>query len=82
MKKVYTKPELFCEEYELSVAIAGNCAEEFFGVPNASTVDKCTFEMMGKPLFTEANPSCKRHPIDGEMFCYMTPTDTTRIFAS
>lgn len=87
MKKAYTKPELFCEEYELSVSIAGNCGAEFsaFNVlPTGAEANGCGYNMRGKIIFIEANNTCQIKTINGSEFglCYQVPTATTLAFSS
>lgn len=84
MKKTYVKPDLFCEEYELSVAIAGNCGSQFsaFNV-NASNVYTCTYKDVDYFLFVNTNTNCTEYPeYDDDMICYVTATETTLAFSS
>lgn len=84
MKKTYVKPELFCEEYELSVAIAGNCGSQFsaFNV-NTSDVYTCTYKDANEFLFVDTNSNCTEKPdYDNDGICYVTATETTLAFSS
>lgn len=82
MKKAYVKPELFCEEYELTTAIAGNCGAEFnaFNV-NTSDVKTCTYRMMDHFLFISANMACDEQPTDDEL-CYQVASPAIMAFSS
>lgn len=84
MKKVYTKPELFCEEYELSVSIAGNCGAQFsaFNV-NTSSITTCTYRDVDEFIFIQANAACTEHPAyDDDLLCYVTATEGSLAFSS
>lgn len=85
MKKVYTKPELFCEEYELSAAIAGNCSVGM-GAYNVNSGDpyNCSYTMGTKKVFLTTG-ICNRVPeTDGAegTFCYQQPTPASLVFSS
>lgn len=85
MKRVYTKPELFCEEYELSVAIAGDCGDSWnksmFTQTDRNT---CGYQMGDKILFTYNSVCTKKELIDeeGGIYCYNTVADQIKVFAS
>lgn len=85
MKKAYTKPELFCEEYELSTAIAGNCSASLhaYNVTYASA-QTCGYKMGPDTIFL-AEPYCDSIPdfegADGT-FCYQQPTPSSIMFSS
>lgn len=71
MKRVYTKPELFCEEYELSVEIAGNCGQKFSKVVNSTKSSTCSFPMGTSMIFLETNDKCDTYEyFDDDLFCY------------
>lgn len=87
MKKAYAKPELFCEEYELSVSIAGNCNAEFSAynvLPTDAQSAGCGYRMRNKIVFIEQNTTCSIKSIDGTELgiCYQVPTDWDVIFSS
>ena len=85
MKKAYTKPELFCEEYELSASIAGNCGVGF-GAYNVTTSDykSCGYRM-GRGIVFIATGVCTIFPsgegADGT-FCYQVPNPAELAFSS
>lgn len=85
MKKVYTKPELFCEEYELSVSIAGNCGAGF-GAYNVNTSDykSCSYKMGPDKIFV-TDGVCDTIPgYEGEngTACYNTVVANNLVFSS
>ena len=73
MKKVYTRPELFCEEYELSAAIAGNCSVGM-GAYNVNSGDpySCSYTMGPKKVFLTTGICNSVPETDGAdgTFCY------------
>lgn len=84
MKKAYVKPELFCEEYELSTAIAGNCGTGFsaFNV-NSGDPYSCSYTIRNKTVFLTPGICTEVIAKDDEsMYCYQTADDYTRIFSS
>ena len=84
MKKTYSKPELFCEEYELSVSIAGNCGVEMRAHQvNTSTYKTCGFKMGPDWLFV-TEKFCDTWPgEDGDDgICYMQPVANSLLFSS
>lgn len=71
MKRIYTKPELFCEEYELSVAIAGNCGQKFSKITNSTQPSTCSFPMGTSNIFLDTNTRCDTYNyFDYDLFCY------------
>lgn len=84
MKKVYTKPELFCEEYELSASIAGGCGKEFpaYNV-NTTSYQSCSYKMGPDTLFVESNGLCNTYPAyEDEYICYMVASEGSLAFSS
>lgn len=85
MKKAYVKPELFCEEYELSTAIAGNCTAGL-GAYNVTQSDynTCGYKMGFDVVFLY-KPYCDTIP-DGEgaegTLCYQHPNENSLAFSS
>lgn len=85
MKRAYTKPELFCEDYELSVSIAGNCGSEFpaYNVTQAD-YEHCGYKM-GRGIVFITEGVCTTFPsgegADGT-FCYQVPNAATVAFSS
>lgn len=83
MKKAYTKPELFCEEYELSVSIAGNCGIEMRAhQTNQSSWQTCGFKMGADYVFV--NDNCNIDPEDDgdNGICYQQPFAEHLVFSS
>lgn len=87
-KKAYTKPELFCEEYELSTSIAANCTWVLHRAYTTATErGQCGYKMGTDTLFMEA-PICNITPdFDGDdvgfgSVCYQVPTDGALAFSS
>lgn len=85
MKKAYVKPELFCEEYELSTAIAGNCGTGFsaFNV-NSGDPYSCSYTIRNKTVFLNEGICSIIPETDGAdgTFCYQQPEDYSRAFSS
>lgn len=85
MKRAYIKPELFCEEYELSIDIAGNCGQKFSNMATHNDPEICTYQMMGDTLFTDTNSKCTPGAtgLYDDLFCYMgTSYGEKIVFAS
>lgn len=85
MKRAYIKPELFCEEYELSVDIAGNCSQRFSNTATHNDPETCTYQMMGDTLFVDTNSKCTPGSTAAfeEFFCYVgTSYGDNIVFAS
>lgn len=85
MKRTYTKPELFCEEYELSVSIAGNCGVEMrTHEVNTNDWKTCGFKMGFDWLFvSETNCNTRPEGEDGDNgICYMQPIESAKVFHS
>lgn len=84
MKKAYTKPELFCEEYQLSVSIAAHCASWIDPeMVNSSDYTSCGYYLAGRTLFME-RPNCDdRLKYDGDRnVCYQQPSEENKVFSS
>lgn len=85
MKRAYTKPELFCEEYELSVSIAGNCDQRFVGGKFSSSDPFTCGYYMGTETIFASKPACAiTYGVDetDSTFCYQTSEDVPIVFAS
>ena len=86
MKRAYTKPELSCEEHELSVSIAGNCGRQFSNSVNHNDPKDCYYNIGGDIIFVNSNKMCvpnSSNEYDGDLFCYMTNSSGDKIiFAS
>lgn len=78
MKKIYVKPEVYFESFELSANIATGCE-----ININHTVGACwqgVEGFKGFNIFVEPN-SCKTTPDDNGL-CYHSPTDANNIFTS
>lgn len=87
MKRVYTKPELFCEEYELSVAIAGDCGDGWNkSMFTQSNINSCGYQMGDYILFScSVTSTCTQKELideDGGNYCYNTVEGMQKVFAS
>lgn len=87
MKRVYTKPELFCEEYELSVAIAGDCGDNWNkSMFTHSNINSCGYKMGDYILFSySVTSTCTQKELideDGGYYCYNTVEGMQKVFAS
>ncbi len=81
MKKTYSKPDIFYEDFSLSTNIAANCElhpTEFIG-------DTFIVDLGGVILLTNME-YCNYHIEDGknefDNLCYHVPTDSYNIFSS
>ena len=91
MKKKYSKPDIFFEDFSLSTNIAAGCEEE----PTTST-DACGIKFgKGKFIFTSELYGCNRVIPDGSDdrevnmvddkgngLCYHNPTEGYNVFLS
>lgn len=87
MKRIYTKPELFCEEYELSVAIAGDCGDMWTKSNfTQAKIDSCGYRLGDNILFSDSvNSMCTQKAlidVEGGGYCYNTVADQPKVFAS
>lgn len=91
MKKAYAKPELFCEEYELSESIAGTCGHSL----NATKVTSgdaysCGYKYGGRTVLFVTQGICNTlaSNYDEETlialygFCYQPSGDNSVVFSS
>ena len=77
MKKQYVKPELYFENFELSMSIA-TCAN-----PTHTPAGKmCEIDMGDGVVAFLSKNTCNFTPEDGEKYCYNVPNDDTRLFNS
>lgn len=81
--KVYEKPRIYIESFELSQHIAA-CA---WDMSNSKTVEECSAEsdsdiifVDGIHAFIDANPSCTDGPVEG--YCYTNSGSAVNIFNS
>lgn len=83
--KVYVKPDLFYESFELSHHIA-SCSvddDDTKKMTNATNGTNCTYTLItGDVLFLESNDSCTTKNSVFEGYCYQTGTDGTSFFSS
>ena len=85
MKKLYTAPELYFEEYEINTSIAGGCGHPLYAdTINSGNVDTCTYEIYdGFQVFSNMNISCEDTPADGQYnICYQVAPPNDLIFNS
>lgn len=90
MKKTYTKPELFCEEYELSTAIAGTCGHSLSATQVTSgDVYSCGYKYGGRTILFLTQGICTSivSSSDEEFeaqygFCYQSSGDNSIVFSS
>lgn len=90
MKKVYEKPMLYAESYELVEHVAGGCALDGMNTPTHRDLDSCGFRVNGSSgaIAFQDRDTCVGwwdtfwdKPID-DVFCYNTFLDTAAMFAS
>lgn len=83
MKRTYTKPELFYEEYELTEAIAGNCGNKLYlDKVNSGSYLSCTVDMGGGDFLFMSPPSCNTDPADIGGICYEAYAENEMLFNS
>ena len=83
MKKIYRKPEIFIENFEVSEFIAGNCSIDLGFAGNNPTCDP--YDFGGINLFN--HKGCDINPEDMDLgdndeLCYHEPLANNRIFGS
>ena len=82
MKKNYSKPDIFFDNFSLCNSIAAFCARP----TNTPVRGTCALMIGGKPLFLSGVSQCYFVVEDGtpeyDGICYHVPTDTTSIFNS
>ena len=90
MKKVYEKPMLYAESYELAEHVAGGCALDDMNQPTLRSLESCGFRANGKSgaIAFQSQSTCVGlwddfwdKPID-DVFCYNSFLDTAAMFAS
>ncbi len=90
MKKIYEKPMLYAESYELVEHVAGNCALDGMNTPTHRDVDTCGFRINGNSAIAFQkesvctgwfDPLFPDQPLD-DIFCYNTFLDQAAMFAS
>lgn len=83
MKKIYTKPEIIFDSFELSQSIAAGCELLSSGTRETG----CTVSVpgdFGETLYTFfAEGSCDRYsPAELDSLCYHAPADAYNVFSS
>ena len=86
MKKTYSKPDIFFEDFSLSTNIAAGCEEKpsaHSGVETACGVKWSA----GVYVFTEEMDGCNRKLVNGQQgeyngLCYHNPTNNYNVFYS
>ena len=80
MKKTYTKPEIFFEDFSLSSSIAAGCELD---TPLPSYEQNCGYPIKGGVVFLQGT-QCTTYPQDGTYngFCYHVSADDSNIFNS
>ena len=79
MKKEYSKPMAFVEDFSLQTSIAAGC--EF--KTNNSVQGTCGYPTRNGVVFMSTITGCEYHePDDNDSLCYHVPTDLTNIFNS
>lgn len=91
MKRAYSKPELFCEDFKLSESIAGNCGNSLhkFNITSAD-VNTCGYLYGGDVLFVSsgiceilAGDFGTEEEFEGLYgFCYHSSGDNSVVFSS
>ena len=81
MKKIYSKPQIVFDSFELSQSIAAGCV---YISNHAQNVCKVTINEPGwADIAVFADSSCTTTPPSGnDRICYDVPTDDTRVFSS
>lgn len=83
MKKAYSKPDIFFEDFSLSTNIAAGCEEKPFG----NTGDCGVKWSKGVFIFTESISGCNHKVTDGadreyNSLCYHNPESSYNVFYS
>lgn len=79
MKKVYTKPEIIFDSFELSQSIAAGCEGISQHAEGACAV---WLEELGTSIFA-TTAICKYAPPSPEDYvCYNAPTDSNNVYSS
>lgn len=76
MKKQYVKPELYFENFELSMNIATGCDSSF--IVN-KTENSCTYDIGSHKVF--AHTGCNSTPQESNV-CYHVPENAMNLFSS
>lgn len=88
MKKEYSKPDVFFEDFSLSTSIAAGCEETPDPFVGSGTVTCGVKWAAGIYVFTNAIYGCNRIMIDGQVdegnngLCYHNPSNNYNVFNS
>lgn len=90
MKKIYSKPDIFFEDFSLSTNIAAGCEEKPFNL-----TDECGVKWGKKIIFTESMLNCGTKIVEGQekgtdsddpdyynKLCYHNPYESYNVFYS
>ena len=80
MKKVYSKPMIFIEDFSLHTSIAAGCELD---TPLPSFEELCGYPMRGAIIFVDGTQceSTPQYPPYNEV-CYHNPSDLNNLFNS
>lgn len=88
MKKKYSKPELYIENFQLTQSIAENCGAYdvgySLGTPGQGDKNSCGWDIGGLVIWLDATRGCTEvYPdIDIDGVCYNNPNGAHTIFGS
>lgn len=89
MKKIYEKPMLYAESYELVEHVAGGCGVDEMSTATLRSADQCGFKINGNSAVAFQTESiCVGYWNDDfgappdDVFCYFAFQDTGLMFAS
>lgn len=80
MRKAYSKPEIFFEDFSLTTNIAANCDVK----TNTPSLDACGVDMGGDMVMLDKVTGCITKITDGyyDSLCYHNPTEFSNMFNS
>lgn len=91
MKKAYSKPELFCEEYQLTQSIAATCGHTVHAFNKTmNDVNSCGYNVAGDLIFITdsicdiiaSDFGSEENFIGMYGFCYFAAGDNSVVFSS
>ena len=84
MKRVYNKPMIIYENFELSMSIAGNCEAIANHIEGACSVSPKDLLDMGIRIniFNNISICDDADPTGHNQFCYHAPTEGNNVFSS
>lgn len=83
MKKTYTKPALYIEQFTFSQSIAAGCGilQTYPGTEvNSGTIQTCGIDFYGTLYFQSGVTNCTAGEFDE--ICYNSPSEEYALFAS